>query len=342
MFARQVFRPARTLQQHVRRYASEAPPKSGGSNGLLYTGVALAAVSGGYFYARRNNPAPTGQAGDAPPSKEAGKIPGSTGAAKAAFTGGEQGFISLVLEKSEIVNHNTKKLTFKLPEEDMESGLPVASAVITKYKGPEMQKPVIRPYTPVSDVDQKGTVDFVVKKYPNGPMSEHIHSLEPGQRLEIKGPIPKYQWSPNKHEHVAMIAGGTGITPMWQVANAIFKNPEDKTKVTLVFGNIKEEDILLKREFEHLENTYPQRFRAFYVLDNPPETWQGGKGYVTKELLKTVLPEPKEGEKIKIFVCGPPGMYKAISGGKKSPSDQGELDGYLKELGYSKDQVYKF
>ena len=87
-----------------------------------------------------------------------------------------------------------------------------------------MQKPVIRPYTPVSDVDQKGTVDFIIKKYPNGPMSEHLHNMEPGQRLEIKGPIPKYQWTPNKHEHVAMIAGGTGIAPMWQVARAIFKS----------------------------------------------------------------------------------------------------------------------
>lgn len=36
-------------------------------------------------------------------------------------------------------------------------------------------------------------------------------------------------------------------------------DPEDKTKVTLVFGNLTEEDILLKRELEHLENTYPQR-----------------------------------------------------------------------------------
>jgi cytochrome-b5 reductase len=341
MFARQVFRPANTLRQHVRRYASESP-SSGGGNGLLYTGVVLAAVSGGYFWMRRGE-TPTGQAGAAPPSAEAQKIPAQNAQpAKAAFTGGEQGFVSLVLEKSEIVNHNTKHLTFKLPEEDMESGLPVASAVITKYKGPEMEKPVIRPYTPTSDVDQKGTVEFVIKKYPNGPMSGHLHDMEPGQRLDIKGPIPKYQWSPNKHEHVAMIAGGTGITPMWQVANSIFKNPEDKTKVTLVFGNISEEDILLKKEWEHLENTYPQRFRAFYVLDNPPESWQGGKGFVTKELLKTVLPEPKEGEKIKIFVCGPPGMYKAVSGGKKSPSDQGELDGILKELGYSKDQVYKF
>ncbi|KAF1914171.1 hypothetical protein BDU57DRAFT_284308 [Ampelomyces quisqualis] len=341
MFARQAIRPARTLQQHVRRYASDAP-KSGGSNGLLYTCVGAAGLVGAYFYLRGGT-TPTGQRGNAPPSAEANKIPGQSGAsAKKAFTGGDQGFVSLLLEKSEIVNHNTKKLTFKLPEPDMESGLPVASAVITKYKGPDMEKPVIRPYTPVSDVDQQGTVDFLIKKYEKGPMSSHMHNMEPGQRLDIKGPIPKYLWTPNKHEHIALIAGGTGITPMWQTARAIFKNPEDKTKVTLVFGNISEEDILLKKEWEELENTYPRRFRAFYVLDNPPEQWQGGKGFVTKELLKTVLPEPKEGEKIKIFVCGPPPMYKAISGGKKSPSDQGELDGYLKELGYSKDQVYKF
>lgn len=55
-------------------------------------------------------------------------------------------------------------------------------------------------------------------------------------------------------------------------------------------------------------------------------------GNISKELLKTVLPEPKN-ENIKIFVCGPPPMYKAISGGKASPKDQGELEGYLKELG---------
>lgn len=70
---------------------------------------------------------------------------------KAAFTGGDQGFISLVLDSVEIVNHNSKRLRFKLPEEDQVSGLTVASALLTKYKGPEMQKPVVRPYTPVSD-----------------------------------------------------------------------------------------------------------------------------------------------------------------------------------------------
>lgn len=128
---------------------------------------------------------------------------------------------------------------------------------------------------------------------------------------------------------------------MYQVARAIFKNPEDKTKVTLIFGNISEEDILLKSELHELENTYPQRFKAFYTLDKPPANWPSGKGFISKDLLKTVLPEPKE-TNIKIFICGPPGMYKAIAGPKKSPQDQGELEGSLKELGYSKDQVFKF
>lgn len=261
--------------------------------------------------------------------------------ANKTFTGGEQGWVDLKLESVENINHNTKKFRFALPDKDDVSGLQIASALLTKYKGPEMDKPVIRPYTPTSDEDARGHIDLVVKRYPNGPMSEHMHAMEPPQRLDFKGPIPKYPWEANKHDHIALIAGGTGITPMYQLARAIFNNPADKTKVTLVFGNVAEEDILLKHEFEDLENTYPQRFRAFYLLDKPPEGWMQGSGHINKDILKQVLPEPKE-ENVKIFVCGPPGLYKAIAGMKKSPQDQGDLSGILKEMGYSKDQVYKF
>jgi cytochrome-b5 reductase len=193
-------------------------------------------------------------------------------------------------------------------------------------------------------VGDKGFLDLLVKKYPNGPMSTHLHDMTPGQRLQFKGPLPKYPWSENKHEQVALIAGGTGIAPMYQLTRAIFNNPSDTTKVTLIFGNVSEADILLKKELEKLENEYPNRFKAFYVLDKAPKN-QAGKyttGFITKDLLKTALPPADKGEAVKVFVCGPPGLYKAISGGKKSPSDQGELSGYLQELGYSKDQVYKF
>ncbi|KAI4137356.1 MAG: hypothetical protein L6R39_007332 [Caloplaca ligustica] len=213
--------------------------------------------------------------------------------ANKTFTGGDQGWLDLKLESVEEVSDNTKRFRFALPDKDDVSGLQIASALLTKYKGPEMEKPVIRPYTPVSDEDARGHIDLLIKRYPNGPMSEHLHSMEPPQRLDFKGPIPKYPWAPNKHDHICLIAGGTGITPMYQLCRAIFSNPADKTKVTLVFGNVREQDILLKREFEDLENTYPQRFRAFYMLDQPPEGWMQGTGYINLDMLKQVLPEPK-------------------------------------------------
>ena len=129
---------------------------------------------------------------------------------------------------------------------------------------------------------------------------------------------------------------------MYQLLRGIFNNPEDKTKVTLIIGNLTEDDILLKEELSHLENTYPQRFRAVYVLDKAPKAagW-ATQGRVTKELLKTSLPEPGSGT-YKIFVCGPPGLYKAVSGTKISPQNQGELAGLLKDLGYKKEDVFKF
>ncbi|KAI9931669.1 hypothetical protein ASPWEDRAFT_37473 [Aspergillus wentii DTO 134E9] len=321
MFSRQAFRCAQPLRQSFRKYSTEAP-KGGKSLAPVYISVGLAGLGVGLW--RYNS----GTANAEP--KERPHV----------FTGGEQGWVDLKLANIEELSHNTKRLRFEFEDKEAVSGLQVASALLAKFK-PEGGKAVIRPYTPTSDEEQPGYLELVVKSYPGGAMSEHLHSMNVNQRLELKGPLPKYPWEANKHDHICLIAGGTGITPMYQLARQIFKNPEDKTKVTLVFGNVKEEDILLKKELQDLENTYPQRFKAFYVLDQPPAEWTGGKGYITKDLLKTVLPEPKE-ENIKLFVCGPPGLYNAISGNKVSPKDQGELTGILKELGYNKDQVFKF
>ncbi|KAJ6102014.1 hypothetical protein N7486_004441 [Penicillium sp. IBT 16267x] len=331
MFARQAFRCAQPLKQSIRKYSAEAAPKAAEATPPppppkksnltpIYIAVGLAGLGAGFY--RYSTSA------DAEP-KERAKV----------FNG--QDWVDLKVGAIENLSHNTKKIRFEFEDKEAVGGLPVASALLTRFKPEGKEKFTIRPYTPISDEEEPGYLELLVKVYPNGPMSEHIHSLAVDQRLAFKGPIVKYPWESNKHNHIALIAGGTGITPMYQLARHIFKNPDDRTKVTLIFGNVKEEDILLKKELEELENTYPQRFRAFYVLDQPPKDWAGGKGFISKELLKTVLPEPKE-ENIKLFVCGPPGLYKAISGVKVSPQDQGELDGILKELGYSKDQVFKF
>jgi hypothetical protein len=47
-----------------------------------------------------------------------------------------------------------------------------------------------------------------------------------------------------------MVAGGSGITPMFQVASAILRDPRDATKVFLVYANVAEGDILLREQLD--------------------------------------------------------------------------------------------
>jgi cytochrome-b5 reductase len=79
--------------------------------------------------------------------------------------------------------------------------------------------------------------------------------------------------------HVAaaagMIAGGTGVTPMYQVAAAILKDPQDTTRISLLFGNLTADDILIKQELDALAAAHPKRFNVYYVLNTPPANWAG-------------------------------------------------------------------
>ena len=160
--------------QSIRHYATGGP-SSGGSSTALYSGIAAAAGLGGGYYYYSQQKKPNAAEGGAPASKEEQKaVPAST-PKSGSFTGGEQGFISLKLDSVEEINHNTKKFRFSLPDKDNVSGLQitcesdhvyhismramlrdpetdtVSAALLTKYQGPEMEKPVIRPYTPTSD-----------------------------------------------------------------------------------------------------------------------------------------------------------------------------------------------
>jgi cytochrome-b5 reductase len=139
-----------TASQQCRRYATEQ--SSGGSNTLLYAGVATLLAGGGYYYySQGDNASKVKNAAKEAEDKAKDSLGQAKLAGKPAFVGGDQGFISLKLDSIENINHNTKKFRFALPEGDQVSGLQIASALLTKYKGPQMEKPAIRPYTPVSD-----------------------------------------------------------------------------------------------------------------------------------------------------------------------------------------------
>ncbi len=69
----------------------------------------------------------------------------------------------------------------------------------------------------------------------------------------------------------------------------------------------------------------------YYTIDKIGEgkgdSWKGGIGYVTREMASEHIPPPSDDNLV--LVCGPPPMYKALSGEKKSPKDQGRVQHHV-------------
>ncbi|KTW25597.1 hypothetical protein T552_04216 [Pneumocystis carinii B80] len=211
-----------------------------------------------------------------------------------------------LIEKT-IINYNSSIYRFALAKENDILGLPIGQHIMVSVTIDG--KKVSRPYTPCSSDDERGYFDLLIKSYPTGKVSKYIGEMKIGQTIGVKGPRGQMRYYSGLVKEFGMIAGGTGITPMLQIIRAILKNPEDKTKISLIFANVTEVDILLKDEFDILANKY-SNFRIYYVLNNPPSNWTGGVGYVTKEIIKEHCPPP--GSDMKLLLCGPPPMITAM------------------------------
>lgn len=184
----------------------------------------------------------------------------------------------------------------------------------------------------------------MIKRYEGGKGSGKMHSLVPGDTMKFK-PLEEFTYKPNEFSHMTFIAGGSGITPIYQLTNAILDNPADKTKISLVYANNSEQDILLKEQIDNLEQKFPGRFQKLYVVSKPSSDGDGKyeKGYVTKDMLKKIMPSKMNEQNVKVLVSGPPAMTESIAGAKSFGGwRQGSLGGILKELGYVSDEVHKF
>ncbi|KAH9295823.1 hypothetical protein KI387_039411, partial [Taxus chinensis] len=198
---------------------------------------------------------------------------------------------SFKLVKRTQLSHNVASFHFALPTPTSVLGLPIGQHISCRGKDAEGQE-VIKPYTPTTLDSDVGYFELVIKMYPLGRMSHHFRELKEGEYLAVKGPKGRFKYRPNQVRAFGMLAGGSGITPMFQVTRAILENPNDKTKIYLIYGNVTYEDILLKDELDGLEKNYPGRFKVFHVLNQPSEGWTGGVGFVTKEMIQAHCPAP--------------------------------------------------
>ncbi|CAO2836913.1 unnamed protein product [Amaranthus hypochondriacus] len=224
------------------------------------------------------------------------------------------------------VSHNTDIFRFALPTPKSILGLPVGQHIKCRGKDSEGQE-VVRSYTPITLDSDIGYFELLVKMYPQGRMSHHFRQMKKGDFLPVIGPKGRFKYQPGKVRAFGMLAGGTGITPMFQITRAILENPKDMTKIHLIYANKTAYDILLKEDLDGFASKYPDRFKVYYVVSEPPPDWDAGIGHISKETIQEHCPRPAAD--VLILRCGPPGMNKA-------------MEAYLNELGYTSEMQFQF
>ena len=191
---------------------------------------------------------------------------------------------------------------------------------------------VIRAYTPTTSDDTKGHFELVIKvyfkdehpKFPDGgKMTQYLESLQIGDKIKVRGPTGRIRYQgkgkfairkDKKSEPIAyefdrlgLIAGGSGITPMYQLMQAITSDPDDKTEVHLLFANQSEDDILLRKEIEQMAEQHSDRIKFWYTVDRASPEWKYSVGFLNEEMIEKHLPAPDA--RTAVFFCGPPPMW---------------------------------
>ncbi|CAL6349736.1 unnamed protein product [Bathycoccus prasinos] len=244
--------------------------------------------------------------------------------------------VKLKLVEKQDVSANTRRFRFELPTKEHILGLPVGQHVMVSCDGGKTS----RPYTPITNDQEKGFMDLMVKIYDHGVVTQQLDKLLVGEdSVEFEGPNGLIRYTARGEfsvtnavsnavakkanvKSISMICGGTGITPMLQVARQIFNDVGDTTKVNMIFANQSPKDILCKAELDELAAKDPN-FSVHYTVDTPSlelysneNKWTGSVGFVNSEMMKAHLPQPSD-ENV-VLLCGPPMMVESCEKNLKS------------------------
>ena len=152
-------------------------------------------------------------------------------------------------------------------------------------------------------------------------MSQHLESMKIGDTIDVKGPLGEFIYQgmgsfnlkgkPGKCSKITLIAGGTGLTPCYQVLAAVLRETQDSTQVRLLYANRSPEDILMREQLDSLARSHPDRFQLWYTVDVVPEgaAWEYDVGFVTTEMMEAHL-FPAAADTIALM-CGPPPMTQS-------------------------------
>jgi len=248
------------------------------------------------------------------------------------------------LREKIVLSHDSILLDFALQTPEHMLGLPTGKHMFlsAEIKG----ETVMRRYTPISSNYDIGCVKFVIKAYrpcerfPNGgKFSQHLDSIKVGDTIDMRGPVGEFDYISDGNYTIDgeecfssrfnMIAGGTGITPVMQIAAEILRHPDDATQISLIFACREENDLLMRSSLDQWAKVFPNKFKVHYILsDKWPEGWTHSTGFVSKDLFAEHL--YPAGDDVRNLMCGPPIML-----------DKGCTPNLI-ALGHKKDKIFAF
>jgi ferredoxin-NADP reductase len=197
--------------------------------------------------------------------------------------------------------YNVKSFRFPRPETLSYKPGQFLFVTIRAEDGKELSKP----FSISSSPTEKTHIEFT-KKLSESEFSTALKALKKGDWARIDAPYGKFTFD-GEHEKIGLLGGGIGITPL----KSICRYCTDKrlnTKITLLYGNRSENDIVFRKEFETMQKQN-ENLKVVFILNEPSSGWKGATGFISAELIKKEIPDYKE---TVFYTCGPPAMVEAM------------------------------
>ena len=154
---------------------------------------------------------------------------------------------------------------------------------------------------------------LTIKKIKNGKVTNYLaKNLKVGDSLEVTAPSGQFYLNaePANQKHYVMIAGGSGITPIYSMIGTIMKF-EPKSKITLLYANRTSNNIIFKEKLEKWAKEFPAQIEVKHFLSEEKNPQNAIKGYITRISLEELV-NHYDKNKLDFYLCGPEMMTNKL------------------------------
>ncbi len=160
-----------------------------------------------------------------------------------------------------------------------------------------------------SSPTEKGYLEFT-KKMSESDYSKTLNRLRPGDPVRMKLPMGQFIYEGDPPQ-AAFLSGGIGVTPIRSICKYL-TDTGSSASVRVLYCARTVGDLVFVDDFDEMEENNPSLSLTYLVTDQkPPAGWKGRTGKINADIIRKEIPDYRERP---FYICGPPGMVKAMAG----------------------------